>query len=306
MKTSLGKGLQSLIPKKQPGKKSSLAKAWLGETRPAVFAKESIFNIEIDKIRPNPYQPRKEMDKENLKELADSIREHGVLQPLIVSKVEKQTKRGRDVEYELVAGERRWRAARIARLPHVPVIIRGSVQEKKLELALAENVQREDLNSLEMALAFRQLQDKFGLKHNDIAKKVGKNRATVTNTLRLLTLPEKIQRALGNSRISEGHARAILMAKPAARIALFNDVTANNLSVRQAEDRARALAVVRRKKLGRGPKSPLFKALEKDLEKVIGRRTSITQRGDLGHLRIEFVSQGELDRLVKYLLKFKT
>lgn len=301
MKKILGKGLQSLIPKKE-SKISDLIK-----NQPEVASwikppKESIFNVEIGKIRPNPHQPRKELLKSALKELADSIREYGILQPLIVTKIEKPTERGRSVEYELIAGERRWRAAQLAGLPHVPVIIKDSLAREKLEMALVENLQRENLNPIESALAFRQLQEEFSLKHHEIAQKVGKKRTTVTNTLRLLTLPKEIQKAMISNQITEGHGRAILLAKPNARLSLFRKILKNNLSVRQSEDKARKLALSD-KPYAAGPKNPLFKEIENDLKKVIGRRVSLTQRGEVGHLNIEFYNKRELNKLVKYLLK---
>ena len=301
MKTSLGKGLQSLIPKKQPKianliKSRDRRESWLEPK------KESIFNIEVDKIRPNPRQPRKNLSKESLKEMASSIKEHGILQPLIVTKVEKPTERGRQVEYELVAGERRWKAAQIAGLPHVPVIIRDSSADEKLELALVENLQREDLNAIEMAQAYKQLQNDFKLKHSQIAQKVGKSRVTITNTLRLLTLPPKVQKAIIEGRISDGHGRAILMAKPTARLALYQAVIRNSLGVRHTEDKAREVTLPN-KPYAQGPKNPLFKKIEKDLGKVLGRRVSIIRRGDLGYLNIGFASQKELDKVVKHLLK---
>jgi len=301
MKQSLGRGLQSLIPKKQ----SRITRLTKGQTTRESWlkpGKESIFNVEVDKIRPNPHQPRQESPDENLKELADSIREHGVLQPLIVTKIEKPTERGQQVEYELVVGERRWRAAKMAGLPHVPVVIRDSSAYEKLELALVENVQREDLSAIEKARAYKQLQEEFKLKHSQIAEKVGKKRTTVTNTLRLLTLPPKIQEAIANGRITEGHGSAILMAKPVARLALYQSIIRNNLGVRQAETRARALSIAKPK--GAGPKNPLFRKLEKELGVVLGRRVSITRRGDVGHLIIEFRDQEELTILVNFLSKF--
>jgi ParB family chromosome partitioning protein len=301
MRQPLGKGLQSLIPKKQ-SKITSLVKDQAGTTSWLRPKKESIFNVEVDKIRPNPHQPRHDLSDGSLKELADSIREHGVLQPLIVTKIEKPTERGREVEYELVAGERRWRAAQMAGLPHVPVIIRDSSAHQKLEIALVENLQRENLNPIEAALAFKQLQDDFNLKHKEIAKKVGKSRTTVTNTIRLLSLPKEVQVAMASNQINEGHGRAILMARPSARLALFRAIVKNNLSVRQAEEKARKLALPNKPR-SRGPKNPLFKKIENDLQQVLGRRVSITQRGETGHLNIEFCSQQELDKLVKHLLK---
>jgi len=303
MTKTLGRGLQSLIPKKQ----SKIASLMKNQDKSVDFGapkKDSIFNIEVNKIKPNPFQPRKIMSKESLKELADSIKEHGVLQPLIVTKIERPTDRGQDVEYELVAGERRWRASKMVGLPHVPVIIRGrSIANKKLEIALVENIQRENLNAMDAALAFKQLQDDFGLRHRDIAEKVGKKRTTITNALRLFNLPKEAQRAISDNRISEGHGRAILLAKPSAQIAIFRDILRNNLNVRQAEEKARKVALPNKPRSS-GPKNIFFKKIEKDLTNTLGRRVSILKRGDINYINIQFIDQDELKKFSKYLLKF--
>jgi ParB family chromosome partitioning protein len=301
MRNPLGKGLQSLIPQKQ-SKISRSVKPLPQREDQIDSKKESIFNVEVDKIRPNSNQPRKDLSPESLKELTDSIREHGIIQPLVVTKVELATERGRKVEYELIAGERRWRAAKMAGLPHVPVIIRDTEADEKLELALVENIQREDLNPVETALAYKKLHDEFGLRHEEIAQKVGKKRTTVTNAMRILTLPVKVQQAIVSGQISEGHGRALLLAKPEARMPLFRSIIKGNLSVRQAEDRARKLAPPN-KPGAKGPKNPFFKKLERDLELVLGHRVSITQRGELGHLRIEFSNRNELEKIVNFFLK---
>ena len=290
-KQILGKGLQSLIPQRE-FKIPNLKKP----------QRESIFNIEVDKIIPNPNQPRKNLSEDGLRELSESIKQHGVLQPLIVTKIEKPTERGQQVEYELIAGERRWRAAQLAGLPHVPVIIKDSAAQQKLEIALVENIQRENLNSIESALAYKQLQDDFSLRHKDIAKKVGKSRTTITNTLRLLVLPIEAQKAISMGKISEGHGRAILMAKSEFQKALFQLVIKNGLSVRQVEEKARKLAE-ENKSRSAGPKNILFKQIEKNLGEVLGRRVSILKRGDTGYINIEFANQKELDKLTNYLMK---
>ncbi|MBU1136894.1 ParB/RepB/Spo0J family partition protein [Patescibacteria group bacterium] len=300
MKTALGKGLQSLIPKKE----SRISGFFKDKKKPSDLGrvrKESIFNIEIDKIRPNPNQPRKDIGAEAIKELADSIKEHGILQPLLVSKIEKPSERGRQVEYEIIAGERRWRAAKLAGLPSVPVIIRDSSANQKLEIALVENIQRKNLNAIETAMAYRQLQEQFGLKHHEIARKVGKERTTVSNAMRILSLPQEVQDAIVAGKLSEGHARAMLLARPVARLPIFRRVLRENLSVRRAEDLARRVARPVAAG-GIGPKNPLFKKIESELKEILnGRRVSITKRGDLGNIRIEFADQEELDRIV-YLL----
>ena len=304
MTKTLGRGLQSLIPKKQ-SKISNLIKNEGSEVNLGLSSKkDSIFNIEVNKIKPNPNQPRKELSQESLKELAESIKEHGVLQPLIVTKIEKSTNRGHDVEYELIAGERRWRASKMAGLPHVPVIIRGkAIADRNLEIALVENIQRENLNPIDSALAFKRLQDEFKLRHKDIAEKIGKERTTVTNAIRLLTLPKKVQEAMLANKISEGHGRALLLAKPEARLSIFGDIVRNKLSVRQAEERARKFAVPNKPK-AHGPKNPLFKKIEDQLTESLERRVSILKRGDKNYINIQFADQKDLDRLSRCLRKF--
>ena len=302
MKQSLGKGLQSLIPNKKQTI-TNLASSQIQRSGWAKSKKESIFNVETDKIRPNSLQPRRNFANDSLKELADSIREHGILQPILVTKVSKTTDRGQDVEYELIAGERRWRAAKIAKLPRIPVIIRDSSAKQKLEIALVENIQRENLNPIEKALAFKQFQDNFNLKHREIAQKVGRKRTTVTNYIRLLNLPKEIQNAMAVGKISEGHGRAILMAKPSVRLSIFKDVIKNGLSVRMAEEKARKLAVISKYTPCHGPKNIFFKRTEKEIADNWGRRVSITQRGETGHMNIEFVGNKELRKLRSYMLK---
>lgn len=300
MKSSLGKGLQSLIPKKE-SKIRDLIKG--REIVPLDKSKrESVFNVEIDKIRPNPNQPRKDLDPETLKELADSIREHGILQPLLVSKTEETTDRGRMVEYEIVAGERRWRAAKMAGLPSVPVVIRDSSADEKLELALVENIQRKNLNPIETAMAFKRLNDDFGLKHHEIAKKVGRARTSVSNMIRLLSLPKEVQKAVMDGKLNEGQARAILLAKPVVQMPIFRRILKEKLDVRRAEDLARKVSDVNKARAA-GPKNPLFKKIEEDLKQVLGKRVSITKRGDFGHVKVEFTSQEELDQIVYLLSK---
>ena len=173
----------------------------------------SIFWIEVDKIKPNPYQPRREFDQEKLKELADSIRQYGILQPLVVTRREmEKDDGGLAVEYELIAGERRLRASKIAGLAQVPVLIRvGDDAKMKLELAIIENLQREDLNPVDRAKAFDRLAKEFGFKHAEIGEKVGKSREYVSNTMRLLTLPERMLTSLSEGKISEGHTRPLMM-----------------------------------------------------------------------------------------------
>lgn len=222
------RGLESLIPRKKDAYDSK--------------EKESVFLIDTDQIKPNPYQPRREFNEEELKNLADSISVHGVLQPIIINKVEREVPSGRAVEYELIAGERRLRAARMANLPRIPAIIKRSTDRQKLEFSLIENIQRNDLNALEEARVFQRLQKEFKMRQVDIAKQVAKSPAYVANTVRILELPENMQASLSKGEINEGHTRPLLsLTNQEHQYALFNEIRQQKLNVRQAEQRARDL-----------------------------------------------------------------
>ena len=250
----LGRGLESLIPKRPDS----------GSDPSAPLRKEAVFAVEVDKIKPNPYQPRREFNKEAIADLADSIKMHGILQPLIVTKEIKEVPQGERVEYQLIAGERRLRAAKILNFKTVPVIIRNATPKAKLELSLIENVQREDLSALEKAFAFKQLIDDFGLRHLDIAKRVGKSREVVTNTLRLLQLSSKIQQGLKEGKITENHARAVLIIKNPQKQDLFYDIIIREgLPPKEAEKRARDI------QLSEPEQSPLSHFRHAQKEKII-------------------------------------
>lgn len=300
MKSALGRGLQSLIPKKNPDR----IKTQSGLRDLMKLKKESVFNIEVDKIRPNPHQPRKEMSKSQLCELAESIKEYGILQPIIVTKVERATDRGRDVEYELVAGERRWRAAQIAKLPRIPVIIKDNSKQVKFEMALVENVQRENLNPIEKAMAFRRLNEEFGLSHEDIARRVGKNRPTISNTLRLLKLPQVIQASIASGKLSERHYRAILAIAPEKRMAFYQKIIKEGWNAIKAEDEAKKMARTDTGHRPVGPKNLYFKELEAKIHTAMGHRISITERNNVGRLVISFENKEELDKIADFLMKF--
>ena len=218
------------------------------------FYNDSIFWVELDKIKPNPFQPRREFDESQLKSLADSIRQYGVLQALVVTRNELQKQDGGlGVEYELVAGERRLRAARLAGLAQVPVLIRTGEETDlmKLELAIIENIQREDLSPVDRARAFDRLHKEFNFKHHEIGKKVGKSREYVSNSLRILSLPEYIINALSENKITEGHTRPLMMLidRPQEQETLFKEIIFKKLNVREAESIARHIAVERARKL---------------------------------------------------------
>ena len=278
-RAGLGRGLEALIPSGEP---------------PA----GGVSQLPVEFIRPNPRQPRTRFDPVELAELAASIREHGVLQPLIVTQGENPD------QYVLVAGERRWLAARQAGLAHVPVIVREASDQQRLELALIENVQRADLAPLETADAYRQLAEDFSLSHEDIAARVGKSRAAVTNTLRLLKLPETVRQALAEGKISEGHARALLALPTAqAQSAALLTILAHELNVRQTEALVRRLSGERPAPKEKPAPPPEVADLERRLEDTLGTRVSLNRHSQgRGTVVIHFYSDEELDALIERLL----
>lgn len=262
----------------------------------------SIFWIELEKIKPNPYQPRHEFDQGQLNDLAESIRQYGVLQPLVATRKEYQTEDGGlNVEYELIAGERRLRASKIAGITQVPVVIRTGDQTDlvKLELAIIENIQREDLNSVDRARAFKQLVEKFHFKHHEIAVKVGKSREYVSNSLRILDLPEEILEALSTKKITEGHTRPLLMLidRPDEQITLFKEIMYKKLSVREAEQYARKIAVDKVRKKEYVP-DPEISDMESKLTEKLGTRVSIERKDFGGRVTIDFFTKDDLRNLL--------
>lgn len=261
----------------------------------------SIFWVDLDKVHPNPFQPRRDFDEARLRELAESIRQYGILQPLVVTRSETETAGGGlAVMYELIAGERRLRASRIAGLKQVPVIIRigDETDQLKLELAIIENLQREDINAMDRAVAFEKLASQFKLKHHDIAAKIGKSREYVTNTIRLLGLPEEMQQALVEKKINEGHTRPLMMLqdKPEERQTLFKEIVERKLTVREAEAFARRVAQDRARK-----KSILNSVLieaERTLMEALGTRVQIEKKDVGGKIVIDFFSDEDLSALL--------
>nr|AEQ20533.1 ParB-like partition protein [uncultured bacterium CSLC2] len=264
---------------------------------------DSVFWIDVDRIVPNPYQPRKEFSEAGLSSLAESIRQYGVLQPLVVSRTEvEKPEGGLESMYELVAGERRLRASRIAGLRQVPVVIRqGDSNLTKLELAIIENLQREDLNAIDRAKALAKLIEEFGISHAETAAKIGKSREYVSNSLRLLSLPEHMQDAIVAREISEGHARPLmtLNERPEERETLFKEITLKRLSVRAAEQIARSIAQERVHKKNR--KSAEMVEIEKSLTETLGTRVIIETNAEGGRLVIDFFSPDDLQQLVDAL-----
>ncbi len=270
---------------------------------------DSVFWIETEKIKPNPFQPRREFAADALQELASSIREHGVLQPILVTKREVETPRGLEVTYQLIAGERRWRAAQMAGLSQIPAVIRRGMPDDriKLELALIENVQREDLNALERARAFKQLIDEFHLVQREVGLRIGKSREFVANSLRLLTLPEDILSALQTGAISEGHARAILMAGDEAdrQFEVYRGILSDGLNVREAENKARQVSgktIVPRKRAGQ-TQDPIMRQWQERLQERLGTRVQLQKMGERGKIVVEFFSEEELKGILDKLIK---
>lgn len=276
----LGRGLDALIP---------------GGDSPE--PRQGVQQIPVDRIKPNPRQPRSYFDPEGLAELSDSIRQHGVLQPLIVTEGDQQD------HFILIAGERRLMAARQAGLDLVPVIIREVGEQQRLELALIENLQRADLGPLEAAEAYRQLAEEFGLSHEEIAVRVGKKRPTVTNTLRLLNLPTSVRQALAEGKISEGHARVLLaLNSTQAQLAALQTILERSLSVRQAEELVRRLSGHKPEPKEKPAQPPEVSALEERLRISLGTRVSLNRRRKGGTLVIHFYSDEELNALVDQIL----
>ncbi len=284
----LGRGLASLIPS-----------ATASMAAPA--------EIPLDRIRANPYQPRKSMEDAALQELAASIAEHGVLQPVLVT----ETIDG----YELIAGERRLRAARIAGLTRIPAVVRQLAGREQLEVALVENIQRADLNPLEEAEAYRQLTDSFGMSQDDVARRVGRARSTIANTLRLLDLAVAVQAAVRDGTITEGHARAIASIEGAAeQEALLAAVSHRGLSVRQTEELARRLKTVAAAKsaaastdpetdpAGDAREDPETERIESELRTALGTKVSLTRSRKGGRIVIEYYDEADLARLYEKLL----
>ena len=235
----VGKGLESLIPKKQTNSQTA--------PQSQNSQKDFIFWIEIDKIKPNPYQPRKEFDEEALNTLSESIKKYGVLQPIIVHKTEKKTVSGVAAEYQIIAGERRWRASKRAGLKQIPVIIKSPSNREKLEIALIENVQRRNLNPIDKAEAYEQLRVEFNLLEKEIAQVAGVSREAVANSLRILTLPKEIVEALKKEKITEGHAKALLAVHESGlQTQIFEEILENNYSVRDVEKAVKSGKVIKK------------------------------------------------------------
>jgi ParB family chromosome partitioning protein len=278
IKSGLGRGLSSLIP----GADNEYQKNDGGE---------EVKNIKVEQIVSNHWQPREYFDHEQLEELTASIKAHGILQPLILTNISHD-------QYELIAGERRWRAAKVLGLKTVPAIVRSVVDQQKLELALIENIQRQDLNPLEEARSYQRLITEFSLTQEEVAARVGKKRSSVANALRLLELPEEVRNALTDKQISVGHAKVILSAPTVkGQLVLFKKIMASNLSVRQSESQGQKTIV--KSHLRSNRQDPILKSLEDVLQQALGTKIHVRQQsGGGGTIIIDYFSSEELQRLV--------
>jgi len=282
-KPGLGRGLDAIIVDKSGF-----------QDEPAIGG---LTEIQVEKIKENPRQPRTIFNEGTISQLAESIQEHGIIQPLIVSKGDKPD------EYILIAGERRLLASKQAGLKTVPVVIRESSDQDRLELALIENIQREDLKPLERAKAYMKLSEEFNLPHEAIGKRVGKSRETVTNTIRLLNLPERVQEALEKGTISAGHARALLgLQTPQSQNAALDTILAQELSVRQTEALVRRLIGEKPPAKGKVDIDPDIKALEERLRLKLGTKVSLKKVNKGWRLTLHYYSDEELDSILNTIL----
>ena len=283
----LGRGLGALIPSRTPEHQAPPAAA----PPPA-----GLLHLDLGKIVPNPHQPRKEFTADKLDELSASIASRGMIQPVIVRPLG-------DGRYELIAGERRWRAAGQAGLTRIPAVVRHAESAEALELALIENIQRQDLNPIETAQAYRHLAETFDFSHEEIAAKVGKERSSITNLLRLLNLPEEIQKDLASGALSMGHARAILgVPDRAGQIAIRDAVLAKGLSVRETEALVKRLGRPKKNSEGKEVKKDIYiNELENSIRAALSTKVTIRHHGKSGVIELHYFSVEELDRLANHL-----
>ncbi len=300
-KTGLGRGLNALIPEKQDSRKKE-------DTKPVEIIKEVVKEVEVIKeveveqtlnildIEPNREQPRKQFDEDALEELAESIRQYGIIQPLVVTK--------KDDYYEIIAGERRWRAARMAGLTKVPVVIKNFGNQEILEVSLIENLQREDLNPIDEAFAYQRLIQEFHLKQDEVAAKVSKSRVAITNSLRLLKLDKRVQEMLVEEMITSGHARCLLALENGDKqYEVATKILDESLSVRDAEALIKSMLRERKEKVEKKEDySFLYRDMEERVKNILGSKVSIkNKKNNKGKIEIEYYSQEELERLLDML-----
>lgn len=274
-KRGLGRGLNSLIPQRQ-----------------GVIEREGMVSLRTDQIKINPLQPREDIDSSSLDELVQSIKEKGIIQPIVV--------RQKGEEYELIVGERRLKAAKLLHFNEIPAIVREATDEESLELALIENIQRQNLNPIEQAKAYQYLINKFEITQEKLAQIVGKARVSITNILRLLRLPQEIQEDIKRGRLSFAHARALLeVEEPTAQKEITREIIVNSLSVKELENliRQRGQKRIKRKERSQTHKEPYLLALEEQIQQILGTKVKISQGRKRGYIQIEFYSPEDLERI---------
>ena len=287
-KRGLGKGLDSLIPKGEAVKKSSSK------------SNNGVVELDINQVEPNKNQPRKNFDQDALNELADSIRQYGVIQPIVVQKI--------DDYYEIIAGERRWRAAKIAKLKKIPVVIKNFSEQEIVEIALIENIQREDLNPIEEAEAYKRLIDEYNLKQEEMAERLSKSRTSITNSMRLLKLSSKVQKLVISGELSSGHARALIPVEDTKKqYTLALEIIKNKLSVRETEKLVKALLEPKKKVKKAVPENDfVYRDIEGKIKDIVGTKVKINNKpGGKGKIEIEYYSTEDLERLIDLFEKMK-
>lgn len=295
VKKGLGKGLDSLIPDKKTVKPVDTNKASQKNVEEPLKTGEQM--MKINKVEPNRDQPRKKFEEDALLELADSIKQFGVLQPLLVRK--------RDDYYEIIAGERRWRAAKLAGVKEVPVIIKDYTEQEIVEIGLIENIQRENLNPIEEAMAFKRLLEEFNLKQDEVAERVSKSRTAVTNSMRLLKLDDRVQQMIVDDMISTGHARALLaIDNKEQQYELANKVFDEKLSVRETEKMVKDIKSPKKPKEKKAVEHVyIYKDLENKMKEVMGTKVNISSKGNgKGKIEIEYYSDKELERMFDMIM----
>jgi ParB family chromosome partitioning protein len=282
---ALGKGLHSLLPTRPAGPTPTSAPS-------AGTPDGDVQRLPIEQVTPNPNQPRRDFDEAALLELAQSIEREGIIQPIIVRKAGSN-------QYQIIAGERRWRAAKLGGLQQIPVIVRNADDQQALELAIVENIQREDLNPIELAIAFQRMASELSLSHDQIGQKTGKERTTITNSVRLLQLPEELQGMVASRRLSPGHARALLKFEDEeTQREIAQRCVSEGWSVRQIEQFTRPQTKARKAKPPDGPTDPNVKFALTELERVLGTKVRITEnRNGGGRIEIEYYSADDLSRI---------
>jgi len=282
--SGLGRGLNSLIPSRKP----STAYVTDPKLHEAIEGHDRISQLPVDNIFPNPHQPRQVFDIAALEGLAESIKEHGIIQPIVVTKKD-------DDSYELIAGERRLKASKMAGLKTIPGIIRDLSEQKKMEFALIENLQREDLNALEIAIAYQKLEDEFNLSHAELAKKVGKSVSVIINHLRMLNLRDEVKEAILAGKLTEGHARTLAGLPYEDQLIGMENIISGKMTVREAEKAAKDVVV--RKHLRTAKFDPEARAMEDRIAAALGTKVEVRRHGGVGQITIKFFSNEELNSI---------